>query len=158
MLGTKVTTSDNFRAGFRSNPEMTGRTAIEVRYIYTLFHYITKFIQHRARGLLLSPQKFEEFCKRIVLMVSCYTPLSNFMVPTEILWLGKLQAVKGFIVGIELGQENVLFPLFLIVYMNWIDKRSQADKCATNGNCKISCLPFTDDLILLPQNLAFSAN
>ena len=33
--------------------------------------------------------------------------------------------------------------------MNWIDKCSQADECATIGNCKISCLLFADDLVLL---------
>ena len=33
--------------------------------------------------------------------------------------------------------------------MNWIDKYSQADECATIGNCKISRLLFADDLILL---------
>ena len=33
--------------------------------------------------------------------------------------------------------------------MKWIDKRSQADECATIGNCKISRLLFADDLVLL---------
>ena len=33
--------------------------------------------------------------------------------------------------------------------MNWIDKCSQADECATIGNCKISPLLFADDLVLL---------
>ena len=33
--------------------------------------------------------------------------------------------------------------------MNWIDKCSQADECATIGNCKISRLLFADDLVLL---------
>ena len=33
--------------------------------------------------------------------------------------------------------------------MNFIDKCSQADKCATIGNCKISRLLFADDLVLL---------
>ena len=33
--------------------------------------------------------------------------------------------------------------------MNWIDKCSQADECATIGNRKISCLLFADDLVLL---------
>ena len=36
-----------------------------------------------------------------------------------------------------------------IVYMNWIDKCIQADKCAVIGNCKISRLLFADDLVLL---------
>ena len=33
--------------------------------------------------------------------------------------------------------------------MNWIDKCSQADECATIGNCKVSRLLFADDLVLL---------
>ena len=33
--------------------------------------------------------------------------------------------------------------------MNWIDKCSQVDECATIGNCKISRLLFADDLVLL---------
>ena len=33
--------------------------------------------------------------------------------------------------------------------MNWTDKCSQADECATIGNCKISCLLFANDLVLL---------
>ena len=33
--------------------------------------------------------------------------------------------------------------------MSWIDKRSQADECATIGNCKISRLLFADDLVQL---------
>ena len=33
--------------------------------------------------------------------------------------------------------------------MNWIGKCSQADKCTTTGNCKISCLLFADDFVLL---------
>ena len=36
-----------------------------------------------------------------------------------------------------------------IVYMNWIDKCSPTDECATIGNCKISRLLFADDLVLL---------
>ena len=33
--------------------------------------------------------------------------------------------------------------------MNWIDKASQADECATIENCKITRLLFADDLVLL---------
>ena len=33
--------------------------------------------------------------------------------------------------------------------MNWIDKCSQADECATIGNCKIRRLLFAYDLVLL---------
>ena len=56
---------------------------------------------------------------------------------------------KPFNVGIVLWQECVLSPLLFIVYMNWIDKCSQAVECAMIGKCKISCLLFTDDLVLL---------
>ena len=51
--------------------------------------------------------------------------------------------------GVGLRQECVLSPLLIIVYMNWTDKCSQADECATIGNCKISRLLFADDLVLL---------
>ena len=46
-------------------------------------------------------------------------------------------------------QGCVLSPLLFIVYMNWIDKCSQADECNMTGNCKISRLLFADDLVLL---------
>ena len=50
---------------------------------------------------------------------------------------------------VGLRQGCVLSPLLFIVYINWIDKCSQADECNTNGNCKISRLLFADDLVLL---------
>ena len=56
---------------------------------------------------------------------------------------------KPFHVGVGLRQGYVLSPLLFIVYMNWIDKCSQADECATIGNSKISRLVFADDLVLL---------
>ena len=42
-----------------------------------------------------------------------------------------------------------MVSVLFIVIMNWIDKCGQADECATNGNCKISCLLFADDLAQL---------
>ena len=51
--------------------------------------------------------------------------------------------------GVGLRQKCGLSPLLFIVYMNGIDKSSQADECATIGNCKISRLLFADDLVLL---------
>ena len=36
--------------------------------------------------------------------------------------------------------------------MNWIDKCSQADECATIENCKISRFLFADDLVLLSSS------
>ena len=56
---------------------------------------------------------------------------------------------KPFHVGDRLWQGCILSPLFFTVYMNWIDKCSQADECATIGKCKISRLLFADDLVLL---------
>ena len=63
-------------------------------------------------------------------------------------WVNGKQS-KPFHVGVGLRQGYVLSPLLFIVYMNWIDKCSQADECATIGNCKISRLLFADDLVLL---------
>ena len=56
---------------------------------------------------------------------------------------------KPLHVGVGIGQGCVLSPFLFIVYMNWIDKCSQADECATIGNYKISHLLFADDLVLL---------
>ena len=56
---------------------------------------------------------------------------------------------KPFHVSVGLRQGCVLSPFLFIVYMNRIDKCSQADECATIGNCKISRLLFADDLVLL---------
>ena len=41
---------------------------------------------------------------------------------------------KPFHVGIRLWQGRILSPLLFIVYMNWIDKCSQADECAMIRN------------------------
>ena len=60
---------------------------------------------------------------------------------------GKWLAVKAVPCG---GwQRCVLSPLLFIVYINWIDKGSQDNQCATIRNCKISGLLFADDLVLL---------
>ena len=67
-------------------------------------------------------------------MVGCYMPLRHSMVPTGVSWLSKWQAMKAFPYSVELRQGCVLFLLFFIVYMNWIDKCNQADEFATIGN------------------------
>ena len=66
-------------------------------------------------------------------MVSCYMLLRHSMVPTGVLWLGKWQAIKAFHIGVELRYGCILFLLFFICYMNWIDKCNQAE-FATIGN------------------------
>ena len=70
----------------------------------------------------------------MALVVSCYMPLRHFMVPTGVSWLSKWQTIKAFHIGVEPRQECVLFLLFFIVYMNWIDICNQADEFATIGN------------------------
>ena len=54
--------------------------------------------------------------------------------------------------GVGLPQGCVLSSLLFIVYMNSIDKCSQADECASIGKCKISPLLFADDLVLLSSS------
>ena len=46
-------------------------------------------------------------------------------------------------------QVCVLLPLFFIVYMNWIDKCSQADECNAIRNCEISRLLYAEYLAIL---------
>ena len=86
-------------------------------------------------------------------IVTCM-PLRHYMLPTGVLRLSKWHTIKAFHTGVELRQECVLFFLFFIVYMSWIDKCNQVDECATTGNWKISCLLCAVELILLSQNLA----
>ena len=62
---------------------------------------------------------------------------------------GKWQAIKAVPCGRWTPARVRFVTLFFIVYMNWIDKCSQADKCATIGNCKINLLLFADDLVVL---------
>ena len=68
--------------------------------------------------------------------------------PEICVWVNGKQS-RPFHVGVGLRQGCILSPLLFIVYMNWINKCSQADACATFGNCKISRLLFADDLVLL---------
>ena len=65
---------------------------------------------------------------------------------------------KPFYAGGVPRQWCVLSPLLFIVYMNWIDKCSQAEECATIRNREINV--FYSLMIwfcFLPQNLGTSA-
>ena len=79
-------------------------------------------------------------------MVSCYASL---YCRSEVCVRVNGKQLKLFHVGAGLRQGCVLLPLLFIVYMNWIDKCSQADECATIGNCKIGRLLFAEELVLL---------
>ena len=91
---------------------------------------------------------FGRFCRSMALIVNCYANKSFYCRPEVCVRVNGKQS-KPFHVGIGLRQGCVLSPLLFIVYMNWIDKCSQADERATIGNCKISRLLFADDLVLL---------
>ena len=67
--------------------------------------------------------------------------------PEVCVWVNGKQS-KPFYVGVGLLQGCVLSSLLFIAYIDWIDKCSQADECATIGNCKISRLLFAHDLVL----------
>ena len=89
---------------------------------------------------------FGRFCRIMALMVNCCAPF--YSRPEVCVWVNGKQS-KLFHVGVGLWKGCALSPFLFIVYMNWIDKCSQADECATIGNCKISRLLFADDLVLL---------
>ena len=56
---------------------------------------------------------FGGFCRKMALMISFCMPISHSLVQTEILWLGRWQANKGFRVDGELHQGCVLSPFHL---------------------------------------------
>ena len=92
---------------------------------------------------------FGRFCGSMALMVTCCTLLSHSTADLRFCVGVNGKRSKPFHVGVGLRQGCVLSPFLLVVYVNWIDKCSQADECATIGNCKISRLLFADDLVLL---------
>jgi len=44
-------------------------------------------------------------------------------------------------------------PLFLVVYLNWVDSHSRVDEGFAVSRCKINRLRFADDLLLFPSGL-----
>ena len=66
-------------------------------------------------------------------MVNCYALFSFSTADRRFVFGVNGKQLKPFHVGVGFRQECVLSPLLFIVYMNWIDKCSQADECATIG-------------------------
>ena len=75
--------------------------------------------------------------------------IESFYCRPEVCVLVYCKLSKPFHASVGLRQGYVLTPHIFVVNMNWIDKSSQADACATIGNYKISRLLFADDLVLL---------
>ena len=111
--------------------------------LFTCFVDLEKAYMTELLGI-----KFGRFCRTIAFMVNCYMPLSHSTADRRFVF-GLMGSNQSLYVGIVLWQGCVLSPLLFIVYMNWIDKCSQADECAMIGNCRISHLLFADDLVLL---------
>ena len=89
-------------------------------------------------------------------MVGCYAPLNPSTADHQVCVRINGTQSKPFHVGVELRQGCVLSSLIFIVYMNWINKRSQADEfhhcleiAKLIGNYKISSLLFANGLVLL---------
>ena len=59
---------------------------------------------------------------------------------------------KSFYEDVGLRQRCVLSPLLFIVYMNWMNKLIRTGVCVAIGKCKISRLPFADDLLFLASS------
>ena len=105
--------------------------------------------------------KFRRFCRSLW---RCWLVITSHLVillPTGG-WLvfGQMASNRSrSMSALDSGKSAFLSPLFFIVYMNWIDKCSQVDECATIGNCKISRMQFLDDLVcFLRRNMASSAH
>ena len=110
-------------------------------------HALLILKKHMAEYLGIN---FGRFCTSMALMVNCCMPFKSFYCRPKVCVRVNGRQSKPFHVGVGLRQGCVLSPLLFIVYINWIDKKySQANECATVGNCKISRLLFADDLVQL---------
>ena len=77
-------------------------------------------------------------------MDSCYAPLSHSTANWRFVFR-QWQAIKA----VSCERLTPARVRFFNSYINWIGKCSQADECATIGNCKISRVLFDEDLVLL---------
>ena len=99
---------------------------------------------------------FGRFCWSMALMQLLCDIKSFYCWPEVCVRVNGKQSKPFQHVGVGLRQRYVLSTLLFIVYMNWINKCCQVEKCATIGSCKISHLLFAGALVL-PQHLACSA-
>ena len=90
---------------------------------------------------------FGRFCRSMALIVNWYALLSHSTADRKVSVRVNGKQSKPFHVSVGLRQGCVLSHLLFIVYMNWIDKCSQANEL-DRQNCKISCQLFADDLVL----------
>jgi len=54
--------------------------------------------------------------------------------------------------GVGLQQGCVLSPLFLMVYMSWINSHSRVDEGVAVGSYSTNRFLLADDLVLLPSS------
>ena len=132
----------------------TNRRAWCYGYIFSeLEEYVHNLQSEAEDGDKRSQIDCYGFGKLIFYRLSEYTNVLPVQLGGTVITLNAIRVngkqSKPFHVGVGLRQGCVLSPLLFIVYMNWIDKCSQADECATIGNCNISRLLFVDDLVLL---------
>ena len=109
-------------------------------------HALSILKKHMTKFLGIN---FGRFCRSYGVNGQLLRAIKSFYCRPEVCVRVTGKQSKPFHEGVGLRQGCVLSPLLFIVYMNWINKCSQADECATIGNCKISRLLFADDLVLL---------
>ena len=115
-------------------------------YCYNLFAY---FIDFEKAHDLVPRDKLWKVMQKYGVDGQLLCAIKLFYCRPEVCVQVNGKRSKSFHEGVGLWQGGVLSPFLFLVYMNWIDKCRQADECASIGNCKISCLLFADDLVLL---------
>ena len=123
-----------------------------VQYAYDSEVFIHYWRPKGGQGTMAPILKYapEHFLpSTVITMVSYYDQFSHYTADRRFVF-GNGKQLKPFpIVSVRLRQGCVLSFLLFFIYMNWINKCSQANECAGIGNCRISRLVFADDLVLL---------
>ena len=134
-LQTKPSISSKFSANFRSVRK------ISIHVLSTSGKYMTGFLV----------ESFGECCGSTVLTVACYWPPSHcipaltFVSTVHVGWIKS----QPFTVGVGRRQGCVLSPPLFMICKKWIDSNSRVDEGVTVGSCRINCLLFAHDLVLL---------